>query len=178
MPNEAKGSEALVGPCQKLVIAPCDTERPQGERLHGRARLGQLRRFTLDLIVPSERDEGVEPRSEDPRPPDERTLDRQLDEGLDRDAVVALERDPELRATQVRLVPLAREAQPVPFELRRAGVVPQAEVVKAAEEQIARVADAWRREVRLDCSQCAVSLRGELSPVPQSVRGSSSRETA
>ena len=130
MPFEAETGEALVRPVQELVVAPGDAECTQGERLHGCTRLGQLRRFTLDLIVPSERDEGVKPRSEDPRPPDERTLDRQLDEGLDRDAVVALERDPKLRATQVRLVPLAREAQPVPFELRRA--LPPSELPRGA----------------------------------------------
>ena len=80
VPVEPELREPPVRTCQKLVVAARRAERTQGERFHGRSRLGQLRSFPLDPVTTPEGDECIESRREDPRPPHERALDRKLDE--------------------------------------------------------------------------------------------------
>ena len=170
MPLEPERREQLVRTRQKLVVAARDAERTQGERLHGRPRLGQLRRFPLDPVVSPERDERVDSRREDPRPPDERALDRKLDERLAATPVAALERDPEPAPLRYVSYPSPARRSPSRSSSAARDLVAQAEVREAAEKQVARIAHAWRGEVRVDRSQRAIRLGRERRPVPERVR--------
>ena len=117
----------------------------------------------------AEGDEGVESGREDPRSPDEGPLHGKLDERLRREAVAALEGDSEPHPAQIRLVALARETQSVELELGRPGLVAQAEVGKAAEEQVAGIPYARSREVRGDRGPRTIRLGGERVPVSERV---------
>ena len=82
-------------------------------------------------VAATQRDESVQPRREDARPPDERALDRELDELLERRAVAALERDTEPAPLRYALVSLAGDTQPVPLQLARTTLVAEAEMREA-----------------------------------------------
>ena len=123
----------------------------------------------LDPVVLAERDEGVHARREDAGPPDERALDRKLDEGLQRAPVAALECDPEPCAAEIRLVALAGEPSPSRSSSALRASSPEAEVREAAQQKVAWVADARRGEIRVDRGQRAIRLGGEPRPVAQRV---------
>ena len=80
MPLEPECREQLVGAREQRVVAPSDAESTKSERLHARPRLHEIGGVRLDPFVLAERDEGVHARGEDTGPPDERALDRKLDE--------------------------------------------------------------------------------------------------
>ena len=79
-----------------------------------------------------------------------------------------VERD--ARPAQVRLVPLARKPGGVPLELGRPRLVSEAEMRDAAQQEIARVPDTRRGEVRVDRGERSLRLCGETRPVSERVR--------
>ena len=110
MPLEAELHEELVRAGKELVVATGDAERAKRKGLDDRSGPATSSGASCSMqVVPTERDESVESRREDPRPPYECALDGKLDERLHRPPVIALQRDPDPRAAQVRLVALAGE---------------------------------------------------------------------
>src|SRR4026209_840241 len=103
MPAETERREELVRAHQQLVVPSRIAECAESERLVGGSCLNQLWRLELDAVPHAERDEGIEPGREDSRTPDQRALDRKIDERPDGRKVPADEPDPNPGRAQGRV---------------------------------------------------------------------------